>query len=258
MSGTVRLEVADGVATLTVDNPPLNLLTMAVRQRLAELANSLRGDPACRAVVVAGSGDRAFSAGSDIREFPRDAAEGTERARREHAWFAAVEQLPQPTIAALHGHVLGGGLELALACDLRIAEETTRLGLPESGLGLLPCGGGTQRLPRLVGPARAKALLLLGDRIGAAQAERYGLVEQVVPAGQALPAARQAAARIAAAAPAAIQAIKQAVDRGLADGMAAGLALEEELVGPLFASAEAQQAAGRFLARDQARQKVSD
>jgi enoyl-CoA hydratase/carnithine racemase len=249
MSGAVDLELADGVATLTVDNPPLNLLTMAVRERLAELADQLRADPACRAVVVTGAGDRAFSAGSDIREFPHDAAEGTERARQEHAWFAAIERLPQPTIAALHGHVLGGGLELALACDLRIAEDSTLIGLPEVGLGLLPCGGGTQRLPRLVGPARAKALLLLDDRIDAAQAERYGLVQQVVPPGRARLAARQAASRIAAAPSAATRAIKQAVDRGLAEGMATGLALEEELAGPLFASAEAQQAVGRFLAR---------
>jgi enoyl-CoA hydratase/carnithine racemase len=256
MTATVHLQLDAGVATLTVDNPPLNLLSMAVRQRLSELAGELGRNPDCRAVVITGAGERAFSAGSDIREFPRDAAAGTERAELEHAWFAAIENLPQPTIAALHGHVLGGGLELALACDMRIADSTAEFGLPEVGLGLLPSGGGTQRLPRLVGPARAKTLLLLGDRIGAEQAERYGLVERVVPPGQAVSAARQAAERVAAATPAAARAIKRAVDVGLAEGMAAGLALEEEFAGPLFASAEAQQAVQRFLARNRTKQNV--
>jgi len=256
VTGTVHLQRAGGVATLTVDNPPLNLLSMAVRKRLSELARQLGADRDCRAVVITGAGTRAFSAGSDIREFPCDAAAGIERAKLEHSWFAAIDELPQPTVAALHGHVLGGGLELALACDTRIADVTAQLGLPEVGLGLLPCGGGTQRLPRLVGPARAKALLLLGDRIDAAQAERYGLVEQVVPAGMAVPAAQQIAERIAAAPAATTQAIKSAVNRGLAEGMAAGLALEEELGGTLFASAEAQQAIRRFLARSRTDKNV--
>lgn len=256
MTATVQLRQAAGVATLTVDNPPLNLLSMAVRQRLAELAERLASDPACRAVVITGAGERAFSAGSDIREFPADAAAGTERAKLEHAWFASIEDLPQPTIAALHGHVLGGGLELALACDLRIADETAQLGLPEVGLALLPCGGGTQRLPRLVGPARAKALLLLGDRISAAAAERYGLVEQTVAAGTAVQAAQRMAERIAAAPAATTRAIKAAVNLGLAEGMPAGLAAEEELVGPLFASTEARDAVQRFVARRQSDQNV--
>ena len=164
--------------------------------------------------------------------------------------------LPQPVIAALHGHVLGGGLELALACDLRIAEESTNIGLPEVTLGLLPCGGGTQTLPRLVGPGRALSLLLLGDRITAAQAERYGLVEHVVPDGRAVPFAEQTATRIARAPKGATQAIKLAVRRGLVDGLAAGLALEATLAGALFADPAAREAVTGFRMRRQQQKEI--
>ncbi len=248
MTSTVHMRQRDGVATLTLDNPPLNLLTMQLREQLAQQATRLRDDPACRAVVITGTG-KTFSAGSDISEFPPGATAGTERAKQEHALFTVIEQLPQPTIATLRGHVLGGGLELALACDLRVADETARLGLPEVNLGLLPCGGGTQRLPRLIGAAKAKMMLLTGEYIDVTRAEQYGLVDRVTPADEAGAAAQQLAARIAAAPPATTRAIKTAVARGLSEGMATGLALEEQLVGPLFASAETQHAVRCFLAR---------
>jgi enoyl-CoA hydratase len=249
MSGHVRLQLADGIAVLTVDNPPLNLLTMAVREQLARHADQLRENPDCRAVVIVGSGERAFSAGSDVREFPTDAAAGTARARAEHDWFAALESLPQPTVAALEGHVLGGGLELALCTDLRVAGRTARLGTPEVTLGLLPCGGATQRLPRLVGRSRAKQLLLLGERIGAEQALRIGLVDEVVDEGQAKRVALSMAGRLAAASPGAVQAIKRAVDLGLDEGVDSGMRLEEELVGPLFASDDARAAVAALIHR---------
>jgi enoyl-CoA hydratase len=249
VTGRVQLEVRDGVAVLTVDNPPLNLLTMAVREQLARHADQLRDDPDCRAVVILGAGERAFSAGSDVGEFPVDVAAGEARARAEHGWFAALESLPQPTVAALTGHVLGGGLELALCTDLRVAEATARLGAPEVTLGLLPCGGATQRLPRLVGPSRAMRMLLLGDPVSAEHAHRIGLVDEVVGVGQAETAALAVAARLAAASPGAVQAIKRAVNRGLTDGIDAGMKLEEELVGPLFASAEARAAVAALLIR---------
>lgn len=256
MIGTIHMRMLNGVATLVVDNPPLNLLSMTIRLRLAELAEQIKGDPECRVVVITGAGSRAFSAGSDVREFPDDAAAGAERARFEHRCFAAIESLPQPTIAALHGHVLGGGLELALTCDIRIAEETADIGLPEITLGLLPCGGGTQRLPRLIGKGRAMALLLLGDRITAAQAGKYGLAEYVVPEGMAVSAAQKMAERIAAAPSEATKGIKLAVARGLTDGIEAGLALEEKLVGPLFTNSTARAAVRRF--RDRALRKTKD
>lgn len=246
MMAAVHLRVVEGVAILTIDNAPLNLLSVRVRLRLAELAGGLAENPECRAVVISGAGNRAFSAGSDIREFPTDAVGGNERAKLEHRCLDALMALPQPVIAALHGHVLGGGLELALACDMRIVEETANIGFPEVTLGLLPCGGGTQTLPRLVGPGRALSLLLSGDRITAAQAERYGLVECVVPDGMAMSAAVETAARIARAPKEATQAIKLAVRRGLAEGIEAGLALEETLAGPLFAGPTARKAVEAF------------
>lgn len=246
---SVHCRLQDGVAHLVVDNPPLNLLTLAVRAALAAHARRLAGDESCRVVVVSGAGDRAFSAGSDIREFPADEAGGYERADLEHGWFTALAELPQPTIAAVHGHTLGGGLELALTCDIRVADELSTLGFPEAGLGLLPCGGGAARLPHLLGPARALLLLLSGERISADQAYRYGLVDKVAPAGQ-LPEVVAALATSIAAVPAeASTAIKTAVRASVAEGVDAGLAAERRLGGPLFASDQAQEAVGRFLSR---------
>ena len=245
----VRCELDAGVALLTVDNPPLNLLSLAVRAELAEHARRLAADDDCRAVVITGAGERAFSAGSDIGEFPADEAAGIERAEREHAWFAALEWLPQPTIAALHGHVLGGGLELALTCDVRIAGENARLGFPEVGLGLLPSGGGAARLPHIVGESRAYRLLLTAERVDAGEALRYGLVDTVVPGGGAERAALDMAATIAAAPPAATRAIKAAVRASVAGGVAAGLEAEAGLGGPLFATDDARRAVRGFLSR---------
>ena len=168
--GGIGIAVAPPVAVVTVQNPPLNLLTMAMRARLREIAEELVRDESVRAVVITGDGDRAFSAGSDIREFPSDAAAGRRRAEDEHACYDAIETLPQPTVAALRGHVLGGGLELALACDFRIAEEDCALGQPELRIGVFPSGGGTQRLPRLIGLGKAQELILLGETVGASEA----------------------------------------------------------------------------------------
>jgi enoyl-CoA hydratase/carnithine racemase len=249
MTDPVLLARRGAVAVLTVSNPPLNLLDLAVRHALADHARALADDAGCRAVVLAGAGDRAFCAGSDVREFPATAAEGTARAATERACFEALVALPQPVVAALHGHVLGGGLELALCADLRVCGTDAVLGLPEVGLGLLPCGGGTQRLPRLVGPAQAKRLLLTGRRVSAEEALRIGLVDEVAPSGQVLSAALATAHRIADHAPGAVRAIKSAVDRGLAEGVERGLALEEELGGPLFGTPEAVDARARLLAR---------
>lgn len=244
---TVHCGLAGGVAELVVDNPPLNLLTLAVRAELAAHARRLAGDESCRVVVVRGAGDRAFSAGSDVREFPSDEAGGFERADLEHGWFAALADLPQPTIAAVHGHTLGGGLELALTCDIRVADEGAHLGFPEAGLGLVPCGGGTARLPHLVGAARAQLLLLSTERITAGQALAYGLVDKVAPAGRLRETVAGLAASIAAAPGATTRAIKAAVRTSLTEGVDAGLAAERRLGGPLFATERAQQAVRGFL-----------
>lgn len=232
-----------------MNNPPLNLLSLAVRAELAEHANRLAGEESCRVVVVTGAGDRSFSAGSDIREFPMDEAGGARRADQEHGWFAPLADLPQPTIAAVHGHTLGGGLELALTCDIRIADENTSLGFPEAGLGLEPCGGGTARLPHLVGPARALLLLLSTWRIDARQALAYGLVDEVAPAGRLHDVVAELAAAIASVPGATTRAIKATVGTSTTEGVEAGMAAERRLGAPLFATEGAQQAVRGFLSR---------
>ena len=237
------------VAVVTLDNGPLNLLTMADRAELVAVAGRLRDDRGTRAIVLTGAGPKAFCAGSDVNEFPAGPEAGRERARREHACYAAVAALPQPVVAALHGHVLGGGVELALACDIRVADATARLGLPEVTLGLFPSGGGTQRLPRLIGASRAKELMFLGGTVGADEAARLGVVDHVVDAGRAIEHARGLAAQIAARPALAVRAIKAAVDVGLDDGMVVGTALEERLIGELFASHDAREGVSALLAR---------
>ena len=237
------------VALVTLDNPPLNLLTAAMRRRLAQIATDLARRPDVRAVVLAGAGDRAFSAGSDVREFPRDPAAGMRRARAEHDAYRRLGHLPQPVVAALWGHVLGGGLELALACDLRVADESALLGLPEVRIGVFPAGGGTQRLPRLIGSARAKELMMLGHTIDADEALRLGLVNRVVAAGTALDAALELARSIAERPGLAIRAIKRAVDGGLEEGPERGEELERELIAPLFGSYDAREGVTAFRER---------
>ncbi|NJC73422.1 enoyl-CoA hydratase [Planosporangium thailandense] len=247
MTGIQVTRVA-AVTVVTLANGPLNLLTVAGRRELETLAHKLRGDEETRAVVITGSG-RCFSAGTDITEFPRDAAAGRARSRTEHACADAIAALPQPVIAALHGHVLGGGLELALACDLRVADETARLGLPEVKLGVFPSAGGTQRLPRVIGASRAKELMFRGDTVDARRALELGIVDHVVEAGTARTFALELATTIASRPARAVQAIKAAVDGGLSNGAATGRQLEANLIGELYATQDAQEGVAAFLER---------
>src|SRR3984893_357183 len=179
-----------GVVVLTLDNPPLNLTTLVTLDKLLSACRDIAADERVRAVVVTGSGSKAFCAGSDISEFVhvRDDVVSRKLARENMA-FTALEQLPMPVIAALNGVALGGGAEIALRSDLRIMDETARIGFPEVKLGIFPGSGGIFRLPRLVGPARAYELLYTGDLIDAGEAHRIGLVNRVSPAGQAFSAA---------------------------------------------------------------------
>jgi enoyl-CoA hydratase/carnithine racemase len=183
MSELISLELGP-VAHLELVNPPLNLVTRELTEQLRDALGRLRAADEVRAVVVTGRGDRAFCAGSHIGEFEGlrgRVAEG--KLLLEKLVYRQLAQLPMPTIAAIEGDALGGGLELALCCDLRVASSRARLGMPEVRLAVLPGSGGTQRLPRLVGPARAKELILTGRIINSDEAERIGLVNQVVPAG---------------------------------------------------------------------------
>jgi enoyl-CoA hydratase/carnithine racemase len=171
------------------------------------------------------------------------------RARIEHDAYQRLQRLPQPVIAALRGYVLGGGLELALACDLRVADETAQLGLPEIRLGVFPAGGGTQRLSRLIGAPRAKELMLLGEPIDVHEAQRLGLVNRVVPPGEALDAALDLARNIAERPGLAVRAIKRAVDGGLEEGPERGEELEREQISRLYGSHDAREGVAAFLER---------
>lgn len=201
-----------GVAKLTLNNPPLNLVTLEMTQRLIEALENLGRDESVRAVVVTGAGDKAFCAGSDVKEFAdvRDRVVEKKLARENRA-FGAFEALSKPVIAAIEGLAYGGGCEISMACDLRIIAANARMALPEVKLGVVPGSGGLFRLPELVGPARAMELMYLGDPIYAREAERIGLVNEVVPDGEALPRALDIARKISRQPKEAVAAIKRGV-----------------------------------------------
>ena len=200
------------LAKLILHNPPLNLVTLELTQQLVEALEELDADESVRVVVITGAGDRAFCAGSDVKEFPavRDQVVEKKLARENQA-FGDIEFLSKPVIAAIEGLAYGGGCEISMACDLRIAAESARIALPEVKLGVVPGSGGLFRLPRLVGPALAMELMYLGDPISAREAEQMGLVNRVVPDGEALPHALNIARRIAQQPRASVAAIKRGV-----------------------------------------------
>jgi enoyl-CoA hydratase len=236
MTEILRTEVHGAVAVLTLDRPEvLNAIgTPTVRRLRAEL-DRLRTDERVRALVLAGAG-RGFSAGADLAEI-----ESFTTAHQFGAFvgrltevFGLVEAFGKPSVAALHGFALGGGLELALACDLRVAERGTRLGLPEMKLGVLPGAGGTQRLPRLAPPALAKQMILTGEPIDAERAWAVGLVNELAEPGGALAAAGALAGRIARGAPLALASGKRLIDDGLGMDLDAAIRYEREAVSVLF------------------------
>jgi enoyl-CoA hydratase len=227
----------DGVAVVRLDNPKVNALSTTLLRQLEAAARTLGDDPP-GAVVVTG-GDRVFAAGADIEELA-----GVEEARVVggcfHRALRAVAGIPRPTIAAIAGYALGGGCELALACDLRLASETAKLGQPEMLLGIIPGGGATQRLPRLVGPAIAKDLIFTGRQVGAEEALRIGLVDEVVPHDELHDRAIARAAALAAGPAAALALAKRAIDQGLEGTLEGGLELEQRLFAEVFATDDAR------------------
>ncbi|HKA90562.1 MAG TPA: enoyl-CoA hydratase-related protein [Haliangiales bacterium] len=230
MSVTVT-STANGVAWITIDRPDvMNALSGEVLHLLEDALAVVASDANVRLVAVTGAGDRAFSAGADLKERRgMDAAQTRERIVLINRTFDALAALPRATVAAVNGIAFGGGLELALACDFRIAVASAQLGLTEVRLGIMPGAGGTQRLPRLIGAARAKEMILLGRRIDAERARQIGLVGQVVPDRAALRAAVDALAEeLAGCAPISVAKAKEAIDRGLDAELAAGLAVERE------------------------------
>jgi enoyl-CoA hydratase/carnithine racemase len=235
---------SDGVAVLQLDNPKVNALSSRLLAQLEAAALALTEDPP-GAVVVTG-GDRIFAAGADISEFG-----GPEEARVVGGGFVraldAVASIPRCVLAAISGFALGGGCELALACDLRIASERAKLGQPEILLGIIPGGGGTQRLARLVGPAKAKDMILTGRQVGAEEALRIGLVDEVVAPEALHDRAYARAAELAQGAVVAQGLAKWAIDRGLQGSLAAGIDLEQELFAQVFATEDARIGVASFL-----------
>ncbi len=223
-----------GVALVTLDRPAaLNALSFDLLDELVNALETLDADPTCRAIVVTGAGQRAFAAGADIVELAPQTSVSLHQGRRFEAWDR-LAAIGLPMIAAVRGVALGGGCELAMICDMIVAAEDATFGQPEIRLGVMPGAGGTQRLTRAIGKARAMAMILTGDTIGAAQAHELGLVSQVVPSGATIDAALEMAARIAAQPPLAVRAAKAAVLAADEGALSAGLAAERDAFFALF------------------------
>lgn len=239
MGEFVRLDVDGGIATIRLDRPKaLNALNAQMQEEIREACAEVTDRKDVAAVVVYG-GERAFAAGADIKEMETMSyPDMVDRAARLQSSFTALAAVPKPTVAAISRYALGGGCELALACDFRVAGETAKLGQPEILLGIIPGGGGTQRLARLVGPARAKDLIFSGRQVTAAEALAWGLVDEVVPDDDVYEAARRRVAAYVGGPAYALRAAKEAVDRGLEVDLATGLEIERMLFTGLFATAD--------------------
>ncbi|MFV0534576.1 MAG: enoyl-CoA hydratase/isomerase family protein [Cumulibacter sp.] len=236
MGEFVRLEIADGIGTIRLDRPKMNALSRQVQEEIRECAVEASRNDEVKAVIVYG-GEKVFAAGADIKEMEQMSyQEMAVQAHELQACFAAVAQIPKPTVAAVTGYALGGGMELAMCCDIRIIADDAKVGQPEILLGIIPGGGGTQRLARLVGPAKAKDIIYTGRFVDAAEANRVGLADKVVPAADVYTTARQWAGQFSGGASLALRAIKAAVDDGLNGDLATGLKLESNLFAALFAT----------------------
>lgn len=251
----LTLEVGLPLATVTLNRPAkMNALNRATLVELAQVFTHLRTVAGLRVIILTGAGDKAFAAGADIAELATlDAVSGHALSQQGNQVFQTIAEFPLPVIAALNGMALGGGLELAMACTLRLAAEHAKLGQPEVKLGLIPGYGGTQRLARLVGSGPALELILGGDPIAAGEALRLGLINHVVPAGELMPAAEALARRIAANAPLAVSFCLEAVRQGADMSLDQGLALEASLFGLVCSTADMKEGTRAFLEKRAAR-----
>jgi enoyl-CoA hydratase len=250
----LKLETREGVALLTVNRPQkMNAMNFETMAELERAFSALASDEGVAAVVLTGAGEKAFVAGADIQELARQTATtGHETALRGQSVFRRIETLGKPVIAAINGFALGGGLELALSCHLRVAAENAKLGLPEVTLGAIPGYGGTQRLARLVGRGRASEMILTGDPIDAAEALRIGLVNKVVPRESLLETADGLARRMTRNAPLALRHALLAIDQGLEVDLEKGLLLEATLFGILCGTEDLKEGMSAFLEKRKA------
>lgn len=246
----VRYETEGKLGIITVDSPPVNALDKELLSELTEVVNGIEDNVG--AVIVTGAGEKAFVAGADIKEFPQLKEEaGEQLCRRGQMIFQKIAQLKQPVIAAIDGYALGGGLELALACDFRVATAKSSLGLPETSLGVIPGYGGTQRLARLIGPGRAKQMILSAEPLDAESAYRVGLVEEL--ADDAMETAKKWAQIILQRGPLAVQAAKKAVNDGMEGTIEEGLALEAQQFGSICDSEDKNEGVSAFFEHREAK-----
>ena len=249
----IKTSIEDRVAVVVIDHPPVNALNQATLMELGAAVDEVIADANVKAVVITGAGQVVFVAGADINEFTtiETAEQAQALSRQTHELYRRIELAPKPFIAAINGLALGGGLELAMACHMRVIGERAKVGQPEINLGIIPGWGGTQRLPRLVGGAKAIELILTGDSITAQEAYRLNLVNKVVPGGEVLKTSRDLARKIAQKSAVVVQAALRAVGGGLEGSLEDGLRLETEQFGAIALSADAREGVSAFLQKRQ-------
>lgn len=239
------------IATIIIDNPPLNILSADVIEQLSFVVDEIESDSNVKVIIITGAGKKAFVAGGDIKAFPEWIGKGMEEAKQKSFWLkeplGKIERMSQPTIAAINGLALGGGCELAMCCDIRIVEEQVEIGLPEIKLGLFPGAGGTQRLSRLIGKARAKELIFTGDSLSAEEAKQIGLINHVVPRGKSLEKTNELAKRICEFSLPSLTFAKRAIDDGYEQTLEEGLATEAEYFGHVFQTNDVKEGVEAFI-----------
>ena len=255
MGSLISYKTNNGVAIVTIDNPPMNVMSTQVIKELEKTFQALEESPEVIVILLTSAGDRAFMAGADIKEFPHwldlNAAELKENNKESHRVLSYIAGFSKPTIAYLNGYTFGGGCELALTCDLRVAAEEIQIGLPEVKLGLFPGGGGTQRLPRLIGEAKAKELMFTGEPIDAQEALRLGLVNKVVNADTGLRDTEEMARKIASYSLEALSRIKKSVNEGMQIPLEKGLEIESQYFVDIFNKQDAKEGVAAFLEKRQ-------